>query len=157
MTSHQQDTRPPSRILVVDDHPSFRQMLRGVLEQHPNWEVCGEASDGLEAIVRTSELHPDVVLMDLQMPRLDGLQATRKIHQVSPSTRVLILTLHENPILPEIAKESGASGYILKSESLETLTTAIETVGSSEGFFVPRHGTGNAELAGGKKGKKEKN
>lgn len=124
------------RILVVDDHPFFRHLLRTFLELNPNWEVCGEASDGCEAVAKTTELHPDIVLMDLDMPRLNGLEATRQIHLRSPSIRILILTLHDNSMLPQIAQNSGAQGYVLKSESLEVLTRAIETVGESDQFFV---------------------
>jgi DNA-binding NarL/FixJ family response regulator len=124
-----------NRILVVDDHPPFRHMLRTFLELNPNWEVCGEASDGWEAVNRTAELHPDIVIMDLDMPKLNGLEATRRIHQLVPSVRVLILTFHENSVLPKIARESGAQGYILKSETFDVLTQAIETVGHSDKFF----------------------
>ena len=124
-----------NRILVVDDHPSFRHMLRSFLELNPNWEVCGEASDGWEAVKRTTELHPDIIIMDLDMPRLNGLEATRRIHALLPSVRILILTFHENSVLPKIAEESGAQGYVLKSEPFDVLTRAIETVGSSDSFF----------------------
>ncbi len=120
-----------TRFLVADDHPSFRHLLRVFLELHPNWEVCGEASDGFEAIVRTAELHPDIVLMDLDMPKLNGIEATRKIHALSPSTRAS---------LPRMAQDSGAQGFVLKSEPFDVLTKAIETLGTSEGFFVsPSH------------------
>ena len=124
------------RILVVDDHPSFRHLLRTFLELNPNWEVCGEAADGLEAVLRTTELHPDIVLMDLNMPNLNGLEATRRIRLLSPSTRILILTLHELSSLPEIAQDSGARGYVLKSEPFDVLTKAIEQVCTSENVFV---------------------
>ena len=111
-------------------------MVRGMVEQHPGWQVCGEACDGAEAVQRATELRPDVIVMDLVMPKLNGLEATRKIHELSPSARVLILTLHENPVLPKIAQDSGANGYVVKSESLDTLTRAIESVGESNRFFV---------------------
>jgi DNA-binding NarL/FixJ family response regulator len=124
------------RILVVDDHPSFRRMLRMFLEKNSQWEVCGEASDGWEAVKRTTELRPDIILMDLHMPRLNGLEATRQIHRLLPSTRILILTLHDNSILPRIAQESGAQGYVLKSESFDILNRAIESMGTSDTFFV---------------------
>lgn len=124
------------RILVVDDHPSFRHLLRTFLELNPNWEVCGEASDGCEAVTKTTELHPDIVLMDLDMPRLNGLEATRQIHKRSPSIRILILTLHDNSILPQIAQDSGAQGYVLKSEPFDVLTRAIEAMSDSDKFFV---------------------
>jgi DNA-binding NarL/FixJ family response regulator len=116
------------RILLVDDHSSFRHMLRTFLELNPNWEVCGEAADGCEAVKKTTELHPDIVLMDLDMPRLNGLEATRRIHKLSPSVRILILTLHENSVLPQIAQDSGAQGYVLKSESFDVLSRAIENI-----------------------------
>jgi DNA-binding NarL/FixJ family response regulator len=128
-----------NRILVVDDHVSFRHMLRSFLELNPNWEVCGEASDGWEAIKRTTELHPDIIIMDLDMPKLNGLEATRRIHELLPSARILILTFHENSILPKIAEESGAQGYVLKSEPFDVLTRAIECVGSSDTFFDSSH------------------
>jgi DNA-binding NarL/FixJ family response regulator len=124
-----------SRILVVDDHPSFRHMLRTFLELNPNWEVCGEACDSWEAVKRTCELHPDIVIMDLDMPRLNGLEATRRIHELSPAVRILILTFHDNSILPKMAQESGAQGYVLKSETFEVITQAIETLGNSDEFF----------------------
>jgi DNA-binding NarL/FixJ family response regulator len=132
---------PHPRILLADDHLPFRHMLRAFLELNPNWEVCGEAADGLEAVVRTTELHPDIVLMDLSMPNLNGIEATRRIRTLSPSTRILILTFHEMPSLQEIAQDSGAQGYVLKSESFDVLEKAIETLTNSEGFFVsPRSG-----------------
>ena len=116
-------------------------MLRVFLELNPDWEVCGEASDGWEAVTRTTELHPDIILMDLQMPRLNGLEATRRIHEISPGTRILILTMHEFASLSRIAQASGAQGYLLKSESFDVLSKAIETVGTSGEFFEsPRHG-----------------
>ena len=124
------------RILLADDHPSFRHMLRAFLELNPNWEVCGEAADGLEAVTRTTELHPDIVLMDLNMPHLNGLEATRRIRSISPSTRILILTLHELSSLPEVAQDSGARGYVLKSEPFDVLTKAIEKVCTSENVFI---------------------
>lgn len=127
------------RILVVDDHRSFRHTLRSFLELHPNWEVCGEASDGCEAVMRTTELHPDIIIMDLDMPGLNGLEATRRIHMLSPSIPILILSLHENSVLLRIAQESGAQGYVLKSEPFSVLVRAIETLGKSESFFVSSH------------------
>ena len=125
---------------MVDDHSSFRDLLRSFIELNPNWEVCGEAADGLEAVTRSTELNPDIVIMDLDMPKLNGFEATRRIHKISPRTRILILTLHEFSALPQIAHDSGAQGYLLKSEPFEVLTKAIEAVGTSEEFFVsPQH------------------
>jgi len=123
------------RILVVDDHPSFRHTLRAFLELNPNWEVCGVAADGCEAVSKTTELHPDVILMDLDMPGLNGLEATRKIHENCPSVRILILTLHDNSILSRVAQLSGAQGYVRKSETFDVLTRAIDTAGDADSFF----------------------
>lgn len=123
------------RILVVDDHPSFRHTLRAFLELNPNWEVCGEAADGCEAVSKTTELHPDVILMDLDMPGLNGLEATRKIHENCPSVRILILTLHDNSILSRVAELSGAQGYVRKSETFDVLSRAIDTAGDADSFF----------------------
>ena len=129
-------TSPRFRFLIADDFPSFRHVLRLFIELHPNWEVCGEAADGQEAVLRTAELHPDIVLMDLNMPKLNGLEATQKIRSFSPSTRVLILTFHELSSLQEIARNSGAGGYVLKSVPFDVLTKAIETLCASEEFFI---------------------
>jgi CheY-like chemotaxis protein len=127
------------RILVADDHSSFRHLLRGFLELNPNWEVCGEASDGWEAVVRTTELNPDIVIMDLDMPKMNGFEATRRIRETSPGTRILILTLHEFSTLAQIAQDSGAQGLVFKSEPFEVLTDAIETLGNTNEFFVSPH------------------
>jgi DNA-binding NarL/FixJ family response regulator len=100
------------RILLVDDHTFFRHTLRKFLELNPNWEICGDASDGCEAVDKTNELHPDIIIMDLEMPRLNGLEATRRIHEHSPSIRILILTLQESSALSKIAQDSGAEGCV---------------------------------------------
>ncbi len=89
------------RILVADDHAAFRRMLRAFLELNPNWEVCGEASNGREAVERATELNPDIVLMDLDMPMLNGFEATRRIHEVSPGTKFWP-SFHEFSTLPQI-------------------------------------------------------
>ncbi len=123
------------RILVVDDQPFMRRAVRNLLESRPAWEICGEASDGCEAIERTGELRPDVVVMDMSMPRLNGLEATRFIHEFFPSSQVLILTFHDFPGLPELAREAGAQGFILKGNSGELLVRAVESVGESTPFF----------------------
>ena len=94
----------------------------------------------MEAVVRATELHPDIVLMDLNMPNLNGIEATRRIRSLSPSTRILILTFHELSSLQEIAQNSGAQGYVLKSEPFDVLTKAIEKVCTSENVFIsPRN------------------
>jgi DNA-binding NarL/FixJ family response regulator len=123
------------RILVADDHPYMRRAVRALLESKSGWVVCGEAADGIEAIEKTEELQPDVVVMDMIMPNLNGLEAARKIHQEFPESRVLILTLHDVPELARLVQSSGARGLVLKSDSNRHLISAVEHLGSAEGFF----------------------
>jgi len=123
------------RILVVDDQPNVRRAVRSMLASKGDWEICGEASDGREAIQRTEELHPDVVIMDMSMPLLSGLEATRYIRQFFPDSQVLILTLHDFPGLGQLAREAGAKGCVLKGDSKEFLIRAVESVGDSDPFF----------------------
>jgi DNA-binding NarL/FixJ family response regulator len=130
------------RILVVDDQPYMRRAVRSLLESKPEWEVCGEASNGREAIEKTEELHPDVVIMDMSMPTLNGLDATRLIHQNFPSADVVLLTLHDFPDLPRLAREAGAKGCVLKGNSSELLIPAVESVSNRRPFFE-RFGSGS--------------
>lgn len=125
------------RILLADDHAVLRAGIRALLEMQPDLEVIGEANDGQQAVVRARELRPDIVLMDIGMPGLDGLAATREILASNPKTRVLFLTQHENKeyILP--ALRLGASGYVLKRAEGDELITAIRTVYSGGTFLDP--------------------
>jgi DNA-binding NarL/FixJ family response regulator len=123
------------RILIADDHPYMRHAVRGLLETKKIWEVCGEASDGREAIERTEQLRPDIVVMDLFMPRLNGFEATRFIHQFYPSAQVLLLTLDDFPDLPRLAREAGAQGCVLKADSSQFLIAAVASLGDSTPFF----------------------
>lgn len=125
------------RILLVDDHAILRAGVRALLEMQRDFEVVGEASDGPSAITRALELQPDVALMDIGMPGMDGLAATREILASSPQTRVLFLTQHENKeyVLP--ALKLGASGYVLKRAEGDELITAIRTVHAGGTFLDP--------------------
>jgi DNA-binding NarL/FixJ family response regulator len=123
------------RILIVDDQPNVRHALRNVLASKREWEVCGEASDGQEAIERSQKLCPDVVIMDVSMPRVSGLEATKKIRELCPEVQVLILTFHDFPGLGRLAREAGASGYLLKGHDGDLLVRAIESVSNSQTFF----------------------
>jgi len=114
------------RILIADDQPYMRRAVKALLESQDGWVVCGEAADGLEAIEKTKELHPDVIVMDMVMPRVNGLEATRKIHQDFPDSQVLILTLHNLPELATLVKSAGARGLVLKSDSNHLLISAVE-------------------------------
>jgi DNA-binding NarL/FixJ family response regulator len=123
------------RILIADDHAYVRRAVRTLLESKKCWEICGEASDGREAIERVELLHPDVVVIDMFMPRMNGLEATRLIHQLFPSAHILILTLHGLPNLARLARDAGAEGCVLKSDSNEYLIPAVQSVSESTPFF----------------------
>jgi DNA-binding NarL/FixJ family response regulator len=120
------------RILIADDQPYMRRAVKALLESQDGWVVCGEAADGLEAIEKTKELHPDVIVMDMVMPRVNGLEATRKIHQDFPDSQVLILTLHNLPELATLVKSAGARGLVLKSDSNNLLISAVERLGQQQ-------------------------
>jgi DNA-binding NarL/FixJ family response regulator len=124
------------RILVVDDQPYVRRAVRSLLESQNNWVVCGEAADGIEAISKTEELNPDVIVMDMSMPRFNGLEAARAIRQDFPRSRVVILTLHDLPGLPALAQRAGAQGLVLKSDSNRFLISAIAHLAREQSFFT---------------------
>jgi DNA-binding NarL/FixJ family response regulator len=126
------------RILIVDDHAIVRAGIRALLQLYPDFEVVGEAADGHEAILQTRRLQPDIVLMDIGMPGMDGLAATREIVRVAPRTRVLILSQHENREYVMPALRAGASGYVLKRAPDETLIRAIRAVHAGETYMDPR-------------------
>jgi DNA-binding NarL/FixJ family response regulator len=125
------------RIFLADDHTIVREGLSLLLSRQEDMEVVGEAQDGEEAIARVLELHPDIVLMDISMPGMNGLQATRKIREQHPETRVLVLTQHEDRefILPIL--EAGASGYVLKRALGVDLVNALRAVAKGETFLDP--------------------
>jgi DNA-binding NarL/FixJ family response regulator len=123
------------RILVADDQPYMRRAVKALLESQNGWVVCGEAADGLEAIQKTGELQPDVIVMDMIMPNLNGLEATRRIHREFPDTHVLILTLHDVPELIKLVQTAGAQGLVLKSDSNRVLILAVEHLCRTESFF----------------------
>src|ERR1035438_1599478 len=124
-----------ARILVADDHEMVRHGLRAVLEAHPGWVVCGEAADGLEAVAQARALKPDIVVLDFTMPRLNGLGASRQIHQELPQTEVLILTMHESESLVRSVARVGARGCVLKSDAGRILVSAVEQLLQHKPFF----------------------
>jgi DNA-binding NarL/FixJ family response regulator len=131
------DTPPRDvlNVLIADDHPIFRNGMRALLASVPDIEVVGEAASGDEAIARTAELQPDVVLMDLQMPGIGGIEATRQILFASPHIRVLVVTMHEDDYSIFTAMRAGARGYIVKGAGPDEMLRAIRAVGSGEAIF----------------------
>lgn len=123
------------RILVVDDHPVVRRGIRALLESQTGWEVTAEASNGREAVEKAAELHPDIVVMDLTMPELNGLDAARQILTHRPQTEILVLTMHHSEELAEDVLKAGARGYLLKSDADERLITAVESLRQHKPFF----------------------
>jgi DNA-binding NarL/FixJ family response regulator len=111
------------RILIVDDKPSVRAGIRLLLETHSDWQICGEASDGIEAVEKAAELAPDIILLDISMPKMDGLQALPLIKEASPNSQVVILTLHEYLETARLASQAGATAYITKSLLIELIPT----------------------------------
>jgi len=139
----------PARILVCDDHEIVREALRARLGRIDGVEVAGEAADGQAAIDAARTLRPDVVLIDIEMPRIDGITATARILELWPETRVLVFTAHREPNLASLAAECGAAGYLDKSASAEELREAIATVTAGGDWFPgqARRDTGDGELA----------
>ncbi len=123
------------RVLVVDDHPLFREGVRAVLAAEPSMEVAGEAASGSEAVTAAAELQPDVVVMDLQMPGLDGIEATRRVTSESPSVGVVVLTMSEDDGTVFSAVRAGARGYLLKGADQEEVVRAITTVANGGAVF----------------------
>lgn len=127
----------PIRVLLADDHTVVRQGIRSLLEAEPDIQVVGEASDGREAARFARELKPDVVVMDLAMPEMDGLQATRQIKQETPQTQVLALTMHESDDYFFRVLQVGALGYVLKRAATSDLLAAVRAVARGEVFLYP--------------------
>jgi DNA-binding NarL/FixJ family response regulator len=126
------------RILVVDDHPIVRQGLRALLEGRSGWEVVGEASDGTEALIKVDELQPDVVVLDVTMPQMNGLEACRLIQQERKHSglEVLFFTQHDSPQMMREALDAGARGYVVKSNAGRDLLEAVEAVSQHRTFTV---------------------
>lgn len=115
------------RILIADDHPAVRRSLRSLVQTHADWDVCGEAFDGLDAVEKAKVLRPDIVLLDISMPNMSGIEATPLIHQAVPQSGILIVSQHDSPEINRLVTEAGAQGYIPKSQVWSQLLPAIES------------------------------
>ena len=125
------------RILIADDHPLFRDGLRALLESVPDMQVIGEVATGNEVMAQAKALQPDVILMDIKMPGLNGIEATRRILQASPHIRILVITMFEDDESVFAAIRAGARGYLLKGAVQEETLRAIRAVASGEAIFGP--------------------
>ena len=126
----------PLRIVIVDDHAVVRRGVRALLESQPGWEVAGEAVTGREAVDLAKRLCPDIVVMDLSLPELNGLDAARQILKDSPRTEVLVLTMHHSEELVRNVLQAGARGYVLKSDADESLIAAVESLRDHKPFLT---------------------
>jgi DNA-binding NarL/FixJ family response regulator len=126
-----------SRILVVDDHAVVRRGVRALLETQEGWEVVGEATTGREAVELAGRLRPDVVVMDMSLPELNGLEATRQIRKQSPQTEVVVLTMHHSEALARDVLQAGARGYVLKSDADQSLIAAVDSLRRHKPFLTP--------------------
>ena len=126
------------RILLADDHEIVRRGLCALLQRHEGWEICGEAADGRDAVQKAKQLKPDVVIVDVGMPNLNGLEATRQLVQYNPNFRVIVLTVTDADQVIREALDAGARGFVLKSDAARDLVSAIEALQSKHMFFTPR-------------------
>jgi len=126
------------RILIADDHEVVRRGLAALLQTHEGWEVCGEAKDGREAVEMAGRLKPDVVILDIGMPVLNGLAATRQLAQQNPHQKMIVLTITDSDQVIREALDAGARGFVLKSDAARDLVSAVEAVQHDRMFFTPR-------------------
>ena len=126
------------RILIADDHELARNGIRALLESHPGWEVCAEAKDGRETVELATSMKPDLILLDIGMPNLNGLEAARQILAESPDIAILILTMHDSDNVVREVLRAGARGYLLKSDAGRDLVAAVEALQLQRTFFTTR-------------------
>ena len=127
----------PVRVLLAEDHTIVREGLRSLLDPHEGIEVVGEAETGTAAVARARELRPDVVVMDLNLPGIDGVEATKQIRAELPDTRVVVLSMHSTPEHVRPAIRAGAGGYLVKGSGLSDLIAAVKAVAAGNAFFSP--------------------
>lgn len=128
----------PVRLVLADDHEIMRVGLRSLLESQLNWSVVGEAVDGEEAVEMVLALKPDVALLDIAMPKISGLEAARRILLQVPRTKILLLSAHDSTQVIADVLDSGAKGYVLKSDAARDLVAAVQALYSNQTFFTPK-------------------
>ena len=126
------------RILIADDHELVRRGIRGVLRSRGGWRVVAEAANGREAVAKAIELKPDVAVVDIGMPELDGIEVARQIREAVPDTKVLVLTMHDSDHMVRRALDAGASGYLLKSDLTDCLPRAVKAIAEGKSFLTPK-------------------
>ncbi len=127
----------PLSILIADDHEVVRRGIRALLEARPGWKICGEAASGRAAVEKVKTLRPDLVLLDLTMPEMDGLEAIQKLLEARPGTKILVLTMNDSGEMASKVLAAGASGLVLKSEAARDLVRAVQTVEKDQPFLSP--------------------
>jgi len=125
-------------LLVADDHEIVRRGIRAVIKEQSEWQIVAEAKDGRDAVTKAAEFQPDVAILDITMPSLNGLDAAKQIAKLSPHTKILILTVHESDQLIRQALDAGASGYIFKTDASFDLIIAVKALLSAKAFFTPK-------------------
>jgi DNA-binding NarL/FixJ family response regulator len=126
------------RIMIADDHEVVRKGLVSLLQAQPEWQVCGEAGDGREAVEKAIQLKPDILILDIGMPSLNGLEATRQILKTIPNARVLILTLHDSDQVVREVLNAGARGFLLKSDAARDLVAAVDALRHDKTYFTSK-------------------
>jgi DNA-binding NarL/FixJ family response regulator len=126
------------RVLIVDDHAFVRRGVQTILESQPDWELCAQATNGKEAIRMVEQFRPDVVLMDVTMPEMDGIQATRIVRSTNPRIKIILLTLHESTEVLRSGFRAGANGYLLKADAEEELIRALLIVIADGSYVSPK-------------------
>jgi len=127
-----------TKVLIVDDHAFIRRGVKAILHPFPEWEFCGEAENGKEAIRKAGELKPEVIIMDISMPELNGIEATRAIRKTQPGVKIVLLTLHDSSELLRIAFRAGARGYLLKTDAEQELVKALSVVLGEGAYISPK-------------------
>jgi DNA-binding NarL/FixJ family response regulator len=140
-----------TRVLVADDHELIRQGLRRIVESMPGWSVCAEAATGREAVSKAARMRPQVVVLDVTMPDLDGLEATRQIRKLLPASEILILTMHDSEQLMHEAVEAGATGFVPKSDAGGSLLKALRSLADHRPFLAGRGAASRASVAKGRR------